>query len=792
MSTPPPEQPEFGPVRRVVQWIMRLLVILGAACWLCIYPVLMVAAGLAVMVLVPQGNELLEWTADYFDGRVQLYITILIWAFAAWYSARVLLSQCFGDPFGSDELEADEPVARFVRKWLPRFLGGTIFIALSYHLQFELNEPKMAITIFILGVLFWGFVIYRRKLQQWWRVKRGKEHDTEIRPASHLVPKLSRATFFILSIWLGTALGLFLAFLLSEVELPRALGAVPIILLAFTGWTVFGAFVLVLLPKYFKLASLALLPLLVFVIASPRDNHTLRSMPAEGGNHLGEKGQAANDPRAVQGAFERWLQENPAFQAAREQARTSSEPVKFPVYIAAAEGGGLRAAYWAASVLGELQAATEGRFSQHLFAISGVSGGSLGGASFVAELVAAQPCTGAPNNHDRIRACTSHYLNADFLSPVVAYLLFPDLMQRFFPFWTFRAWDRANAMESAWENSWRDMHPEGGQGAFAGRFDAVVKQTPDKYPAPYLFLNATKVETGQRVLVAPLPINPDEFPEVVDLFDGALSGRTITLSSAVHLSARFTYVSPAARVCKGPREDCAHEDVWGRVVDGGYHENSGALTAMDILRVINRAQLDAALGDPTLAGKLLLEPRVVLVTNDPGSARLCESFSTKPDAAALAALEQKQKTQQTEAERVPHQPRYWLSEIMSPLDALLNTRVARGTHARRTVADAAAAGTKTLKEDCEDKDRGRTNTLEFAMPYGKSPALGWFLVSESQELMHNALCLGEHKAALLATRERLGIAGEYQCRRQPVKLEGNAAEVKGERRAPRAVTVPVK
>jgi hypothetical protein len=82
----------------------------------------------------------------------------------------------------------------------------------------------------------------------------------------------------------------------------------------------------------------------------------------------------------------------------------------------------------------------------------------------------------------------------------------------------------------------------------------------------------------------------------------------------------------------------------------------------------------------------------------------------------------------------------------------------RRAHARLHGApspDAAAAGIKTLREDCEDKDRGRTNTLEFAMPYGKSPALGWFLVSESQELMHNVLCLGEHKAALLATRERL-------------------------------------
>ena len=39
---------------------------------------------------------------------------------------------------------------------------------------------------------------------------------------------------------------------------------------------------------------------------------------------------------------------------------------------------------------------------------------------------------------------------------------------------------------------------------------------------------------------------------------------------------------------------------------------------------------------------------------------------------------------------------------------------------------------------------------------------------------------------------RLGVAGEYQCRTQPVPLQGNAADVKGERRASGAVTVPAK
>ena len=56
------------------------------------------------------------------------------------------------------------------------------------------------------------------------------------------------------------------------------------------------------------------------------------------------------------------------------------------------------------------------------------------------------------------------------------------------------------------------------------------------------------------------------------------------------MGARFTYLSPAARLDRYPNEEdrpCKpHECLWGRVVDGGYHENSGAETAHDVLQVV--------------------------------------------------------------------------------------------------------------------------------------------------------------------------------------------------------------
>ena len=71
-----------------------------------------------------------------------------------------------------------------------------------------------------------------------------------------------------------------------------------------------------------------------------------------------------------------------------------------PLYIVATEGGGIRAAYWTAAVLGEIQDKNP-NFAAHLFAISGVSGGSLGAAVF--EALLAEPNLGSFEKMSRHR-----------------------------------------------------------------------------------------------------------------------------------------------------------------------------------------------------------------------------------------------------------------------------------------------------------------------------------------------------------------------------------------------------
>src|SRR5262249_15037841 len=98
-----------------------------------------------------------------------------------------------------------------------------------------------------------------------------------------------------------------------------------------------------------------------------------------------------------------------------------------PMFIVAAEGGGMRANVMTAMVLDELRARYDG-FTDHLFAIVGVSGGSLGAASFATAVHEGMPARLAkdtltpPDPHKRPINWQAA-LHADLLAPTVRAML---------------------------------------------------------------------------------------------------------------------------------------------------------------------------------------------------------------------------------------------------------------------------------------------------------------------------------------------------------------------------------
>jgi hypothetical protein len=119
------------------------------------------------------------------------------------------------------------------------------------------------------------------------------------------------------------------------------------------------------------------------------------------------------------------------------------------------------------------------------------------------------------------------------------------------------------------------------------------------------------------------------------------------------LSARFTYVSPAGALVK-------NDKLYGRAVDGGYFENSGATTVIEILKALNQLAKPGSVWEK-------VRPVVIHISNEPVDALYAD-----------IRLDSEGKNPRTEPARM-------LAELLSPPITLLNTRDARGVYARETL-----------------------------------------------------------------------------------------------------------
>ncbi|HEV7388714.1 MAG TPA: hypothetical protein VGN73_08890 [Gemmatimonadaceae bacterium] len=396
---------------------------------------------------------------------------------------------------------------------------------------------------------------------------------------------------------------------------------------------------------------------IVFTWRNWNDNHVIRTLP-----------RRATSDLTIGNSFGSWLS---------QRADGASGTGAYPVVIVAAEGGGIRAAYITAQILATIQDLCPG-FAQHVFAISGVSGGSLGAAVFagLADRFArndpAPRCDASDSAGSQARAAADTILSRDFLTPVVGMAVYPDLLQRFL-FFPVGRFDRARALEDGFTRSWRRQFRSGW--GFDSSFYNLRRGDASAVPA--LFLNTTQVETGDRVAISNL--RPDSsLGGRLTMLSGLDSSLDLSMSTAVGLSARFTYVTPEGKIrfASGAKQ---------RYVDGGYFENSGAATATDILYAIRAWQRSPA-GQKSRP----IRPIILRIGYSEG----VDSTRARIDNSGF-------------------------SDVLSPIFALLNTRGSRGNvvvEELRSAVDQAQA---------EGKE---TNMLDLVLTRGRVPLiLGWQL-----------------------------------------------------------------
>jgi hypothetical protein len=311
-------------------------------------------------------------------------------------------------------------------------------------------------------------------------------------------------------------------------------------------------------------------------------------------------------------------------------------------------------------------------------------------------------------------------LDNDILSPVIAYLLFPDLVQRFLPVPLPFA-DRARAIERAMEAAAADR-----QGAnsnrLANRFVELWPATAP-YRVPVLLLNTTVVETGQRAIVSNLEIDKT-FSDTVDLLAGDTRTSDMPLSTAAHLSARFSYVSPAGTIRK------KDGTLWGHIVDGGYFENSGTTSAVELMEHM-RAVADRIEDDWSKQHKPhKVALNLILIRNDPDAPSVCSVPAGDPPP--------------------PKHPYTKLNDLLSPVRALLSTRQARGRLAEQN-ALAMLRGFHRQTGNIQSPGCESGCVFEFSLGGGDiEPPLGWSLSEQARADMQRHLDKQQDKLECIA------------------------------------------
>jgi hypothetical protein len=553
-------------------------------------------------------------------------------------------------------------------EYLPRFYG---VLAYALAIVAAVHAEQLIITVLLIASLAL-FLVFVHKRRKWNWSRQLTEHSSK---------KWSAITIVICAVLMAWSI-------LCAVSMGEVLGAGAVVFIGL-GSIIPAGSGLVIWTRKNHIPALTLLLFYVILISQYTDNHEVRSLDT-----AGEIKRTEN----LQSAYENWKALNQADDPQQEA----------PLVLVATAGGGLRAAYWTALTLGELERKQKelGKpaFHQKVFAISGVSGGSVGAMFYVAALNARPESLAMDMLYDTV--------GQDYLAPTISSMLFGDLLQRFI-FYPLLP-DRARALEQGWEDQFNKHFPVAGdkEGQMQKGFTTFWNRQDSKDWLPLLYINGTHEETGQRIITTPVKMEKQVFTDAIDFFE-LNKGREIRASTAAHNSARFSYVSPAGTLKAG-------EEFKGHIIDGGYFENNGAETLLEIYTALKPRHSNII---------------VIAITNDVEMPN-----SVYSDVADPAIKIDRHVVKLTN----------FVNEVAAPPKGLLSTREARGMLAfrrlRDTVCDRKSSCDsfyhfniqKTLSNDMKDiAYNGESLSDKYARKqYCVDPPLGWVLSPASRQNMN--------------------------------------------------------
>jgi hypothetical protein len=448
-------------------------------------------------------------------------------------------------------------------------------------------------------------------------------------------------------------------------------------------------------------------------------------------------GFTAADRPELDSVFRTWLKTGRSCaEPLPVQSQSGATDIKVrPLLLYAAEGGGIRAAYWTTAAVDLLATPatstgdTVKPVCRSALLSSGASGGSVGlSVASVREPGTAADGVRAIAGPGALGAASDGLILRDTIyaaTGVPVPSLLDDRTGRVT--WS----DRGTLIEQAWEEGIDTFDRP-----FLGRHPTLRW---DWGPTGALVVNSVSPTTSCRTLISQVQLPGDGTSECspgqpaaasTDLVQCTGQLRTVT---AALLTARFPYVTPSGVVdCPGPDGILpSGDDVATQVVDGGYAENTGVGTLLDLMpRVLedvrhhNSCVLSAdpragsCRGEP--ATDTLVVPQLVYFDNGTGS-----DLVSSPRGVTLEALVPPITILQAKGALYSARAQLERAHAMLATDQLWSTSTELG----------AAAGPAV------DAWRGNQVAVVYqATRPGLAAPLGWVLSEGSMAAMDAALC----------------------------------------------------
>jgi hypothetical protein len=605
-----------------------------------------VLAVAAILLIAPQTDDMLARIAEYFQNplpAVAFHASLFLMAFSAWHWSRAVLSARFNADNRAERAIAAQARPEIDLKaldLLPPFLflvaAGTGLLAAG-----RSADWKDAVVILIWAPLFFYYLTHRAGIasssKAWFSIPPKVKWLACLREALEDVLKHAPFGPIFAGIFLGLAL---LVFVVSGVGtfLPNlvAWGYGPLLLgVAFPGPSA------VLLALALSIGPLTLVTrladrirfehLFLGIVWRLRRPPIISALIVFGvvtttvvnlhGVRVAETPVALpqdNYPE-LSAIFYKWV----------AKCAPGTGPVR-PV-IVAVSGGASRAGLWAARVLREVDDAIPANGHTAIFAISSVSGGSVGAAGYTSE-IAGEDVAGV-NRNCRLEAAgrkdrdlaVQQAIGADALGPLLAGALFGDVPRALFGLpavglqrlnnklshanIVLRGGDRAEALERAFEWNWH--------AAFAGKTGFAA---PMQLSAPYNLLfytqgrarndvplwiaNGTDQEDGSRILTAPFRVDEKTFLAARDAH--VLLTADVPASTAIDNTSRFPFLSPAGELT----DEAKPTKHAAQIIDGGYFENEGLQTALELANYLRTLTVEIP------GSSRAVEPIIVEATAD--------------------------------------------------------------------------------------------------------------------------------------------------------------------------------